>query len=210
MSITPDFLRLVKIKFQIMEYKIKTISNFRFFIIIMLFPLSLLLYTILYGSIKIDKNDNLGYVIFILIVICLLGLFWIAGRFFSNGEILIKIDNNGLSISWIKNFILSYKNDRFIKWSDIKSYEYKRANRFSDKVIIRTQLGDSFSFNHNDFDKHDDHGKFIVDFANFACQYNDYVHQNNIKKTEYQKTFLLFVVIIFIVFLVFYFIYKLI
>ncbi len=155
-----------------MEYRIFT-SLRRYFLINLLIAFAIIYFYIsANGSIKIDKNDIIGLIILVASFIGILGLIFFIGKFLSIGEIKVIMDDQGLNLSWIRQSFLFFKVDRYIKWSDIKSYEINLGNQFSHKFIIRTKLDKSFSFQHLDFDNKDDFNKFILDFEKGIIFYN--------------------------------------
>jgi hypothetical protein len=184
-----------------MEYKIITTQRRYFLVAILIFFILFSFYIDYNGPIRLSANKIFDIIIFSVTLIVIVALTYIIGRFFGKGEFKISMDNQGLKITWLKQSYLSFRQDRSIEWTEIKSYEQKRGNKFSDLFLIRTKRGKSFYFVHLDYDKRDHYKDFIAEFENMVSRHN-ISNSNSIKQTNYQSKLILWSVILLAIILI--------
>jgi len=163
-----------------MEYKIITSSRYHYVLTVVVLPFVLILIMLsITGPLKYYKGTIFEYLGLIL-VLGFYGLSWLLAKYTSKGEILIKIEIDGIYVTWLKNYILYKYKDRYIGWEDIKSYKFT-PDRWFDIFKIKTYSNGNFVFEHDSI-KND-----IDDFSKFRSELNKRISIFNKSETSLHK-----------------------
>ena len=163
-----------------MNYRIKTSSRYHYVLTVVVLPMILtVIMTSITGPLKYYKGTAFEY-IGIAIVFGIFGLCWYLTKYTSNGELSIMIDDNGLEIKWIKNYLLYKYRDRKISWVEIKSYKLT-PDRWFDIFKIKMIQGRNFIFERDSLKNNDD------DFNNFFSELGKRIRKYNKDESKLHK-----------------------
>ncbi len=123
------------------------------------------------GAYHIVTFQNDLFLIICFLPLCLLA-FWLARKVSSAG-IAIKMDETGLKLTWVKQFIFFREADDEFAWGEITDYVFEPDRQF-DRIRLHLKDGYTFSIRHNnDDDGKDDFRRFLDDFIRKVGQIND-------------------------------------
>ncbi len=126
-------------------------------------------------------------------------------RYTATVDIELTIENDGLKMKWLRQFLFQNRPDRNITWTEIKDFVFEPDRQF-DKFKLTLKDGTKFKFHHNtDHDNKDDFQQFRIDFEKKISKINsDKDKTNDIKrgKTIYETVWGLILAVIGIVMIV--------
>ena len=110
--------------------------------IVLIFGLIVLFFSVLTLLLPFLLNNQVLFY-FIVILIGVLGYFlW---QKLVRGLTTWKVDEFGISITWVKNFIADKRDDMLLKWSDLASVNEEFVRHYY-QLNIQTKTGDIIKF----------------------------------------------------------------
>jgi len=106
-------------------------------------------------------------------------------RYISKAEVEFKLNDDSLSIRWLKQFIFHKRSDMEISLNDIESYKYQDDPNF-DLFKLTLKDGTELKFWHFTLTRGDDFKKLIFDFPSKVSRHNKKIERKS-EKTDKNK-----------------------
>jgi len=119
-----------------------------------------------------------------------IGIWYLVSRFtkkIPKGQVSLTIKNEGLSVDWIKQFLLHNKSNNFIKWSELKDYMFQPEQHFN---LFRVRTKDKRKFKFSMDDNNDSFDLFYTEFEQVVeMKSNDNSVEINRAKNIYESNY---------------------